>query len=103
MSLTSITLIIFIALLLFGPEDLPVVAKTLGKIMYQVRRYSTEITQELQDAIEMPGNVIGQAIKDNPAEQKIKHSNSETEESNVLLTYTDETKLPANTQEIKLP
>jgi len=93
MSLTEITLIAFVALILFGPEDLPVVARTLGKIMWQVRRYTSELSKEFQNALETPTNVINQALKDTPAEQKIIQSNNRLEDSGELLKYDDETKI----------
>jgi len=64
MSFTEIALILFVALVLFGPEDLPVIARTLGKIVGQIRRYSNELTKEFKEAINTPGTILNEAFKD---------------------------------------
>ncbi len=90
MSFTELALIMFVALVLFGPEDLPVIARTLGKIVYQVRKYSSEITREFQEAMDTPGKVINDVLKDAPPKAKAiadnKEANTDTEE---LLSYED--------------
>lgn len=88
MGLTELTLILFVALVLFGPEDLPVIARTLGKIVYQVRRYTTEISKEFQEALNTPGNVINEALKDKP-DKKDTASSDPSEETEELLSYDD--------------
>ena len=74
MSFTEIALILFVALVLFGPEDLPVIARTLGKIFYQVRSYANELTKEFKEAIDTPGNILNEAfsdpLKDNKKDDK---------------------------------
>lgn len=90
MSLTELSLILFVALILFGPEDLPVIARTLGKMVYQIRKYSNEITKEFQDALETPSKVINDALQEAPPKAMTsvenKADNSDTEE---LLSYED--------------
>ncbi len=88
MGLTELTLILFVALVLFGPEDLPVVARTLGKIVYQVRRYTIEISKEFQEALNTPSNVINEALKDKP-DNKDKASSEPSEDTEELLSYDD--------------
>lgn len=56
MSFSSIVIILALALILFGPEDLPVVARTIGKIVYQIRRATGELTKEFQGAFNEPLN-----------------------------------------------
>ncbi|NLI91758.1 MAG: TatA [Peptococcaceae bacterium] len=85
MSLTELALMLFVALILFGPEDLPVIARTLGKIVFQIRKYTNEITREFQDAIETPGKVINDALNDSPSQTKT--LSDRKEESEELLTY----------------
>jgi len=74
MSMTEILLILFVALLLFGPEDLPVVARAVGKIVRQVRKFTTEITKEFQESINAPA----------PKTETKSKKNDDSEE---LLTY----------------
>jgi len=62
MSFPEIVLLLFVALILFGPEDLPVVARALGKIIYQIRKVSDELTKEFRDAVDSPKNLINQTL-----------------------------------------
>jgi sec-independent protein translocase protein TatA len=71
MSLTNITLLLFVALLLFGPEDLPVIARTIGKAVYQVRKLSLEVSREFQNSI----NTSVQSIN---GEQQAKNNSEES-------------------------
>lgn len=90
MSLTEIAVIIFVVLILFGPEDLPEVARALGKIVRQVRRYTSEISEEFKNVIEEPGKIVNDALKDTPVEQKARQSEGEIENTEVLLKYDDD-------------
>ncbi|NLF46374.1 MAG: Sec-independent protein translocase TatA [Syntrophomonadaceae bacterium] len=49
----EIILILFVALLVFGPGKLPEVAKTIGKTMGDIRRYTSGIQKEFQEAINL--------------------------------------------------
>lgn len=49
----EIMLILFVALLVFGPGKLPEVAKTIGKTMGDIRRYTSGIQKEFQEAINL--------------------------------------------------
>ncbi len=75
MSFTEITLIMVVALILFGPEDLPAVARTIGKIVFQIRKFAEEITKELQDSINAPVPAV------KPKDEK------QNEDSEELLSY----------------
>lgn len=98
MSLTQIGIIMVIALILFGPEDLPVFARALGKMVRKVRKFTSEITKEFQGVIDTPTNIVNDVLKE-PSKEKIskeKSSSGETseleKESEVreeLLTYED--------------
>lgn len=90
MSLTELTLILFVALILFGPEDLPVVARALGKIVLQARKYMNEITKEFKDAIDLPSSTINQAIQSTQAKPKSSKEEKDPEAINEeLLSYDD--------------
>jgi sec-independent protein translocase protein TatB len=87
MSLTEIALIMFVALILFGPEDLPVVARTLGKMMFQVRKLVNEIGKEFHEVIETPSNVINEALKDSPAKENTSQHEKQKTQNEELLSY----------------
>lgn len=90
MSFTELALIMFVALVLFGPEDLPVIARTLGKIVFQIRKYSNEITREFQEALDTPGKVINDVLKDAPPKAKAVAANQEgNTDTDELLSYED--------------
>jgi sec-independent protein translocase protein TatB len=71
MGLTEILLILFVALIVFGPEDLPDVARALGKIVYQIRKYTTEITREIQEGYEAPAKIINEAINNDAPKREL--------------------------------
>ncbi len=54
MGFGEIVFIMAIALILFGPEDLPKVARVVGKVIYEVRKLTHEFTKEFQDFVENP-------------------------------------------------
>lgn len=95
MSLTEITLILVVALILFGPEDLPVVARAVGKVVFQVRKFTNEIAREFQAAVDTPMKVINESLKDTPFETNAKAAAKDTDGSESgkdkeeLLTYKD--------------
>jgi len=54
MSMTEITLILVVALILFGPEDLPQIARGLGKIVYWARKTYHSFMNDIQQMIDEP-------------------------------------------------
>lgn len=52
----EIILILFVALLVFGPGKLPEVAKTIGKTLGDIRKYTSGVQKEFQDAINLEGS-----------------------------------------------
>jgi Sec-independent protein translocase protein TatA len=57
-SLTEITVIFLVALVLFGPEQLPVLARTLGKLTGQVKRTSDSLRREFYNSVYTPGQDV---------------------------------------------
>jgi len=51
----EILFIIFIALMLFGSDKVPEIARTLGKIMAQLKNATNEIKSEIQKGAEANG------------------------------------------------
>ena len=62
MGLTEIVLILGIALVLFGPEDLPDIARTIGKIVYEIRKATQDVTKEISSSINEPAGTISKAL-----------------------------------------
>lgn len=63
MGLGEILIILVIALIIFGPDDLPDIARKLGKIVYQVRKSMNEMSKEFKDAMDTPSNVLNKALE----------------------------------------
>lgn len=98
MSLTQIAIIMVIALILFGPEDLPVFARALGKTVHKVRKFASEITKEFQGVIDAPTNIVNDVLKEPNKGKTAKEKSSSGETSQLekesddreeLLTYED--------------
>jgi len=62
MSLTEIALIFFVIIIFFGPEDLPQIARALGKMIRMFKSIKDEIFAELKNAIDVPGYTLGEDI-----------------------------------------
>ena len=54
-NLSEIVVIFLVALVLFGPEQLPVLARTLGKLTGQVKRTSDSLRREFYNSVYTPG------------------------------------------------
>ncbi len=54
MGFGEIIFILAVALILFGPEDLPKVARVIGKLIYETRKLTHDFTKEFQNFIETP-------------------------------------------------
>jgi TatA/E family protein of Tat protein translocase len=61
-SITEITVIFLVALVLFGPEQLPVLARTLGKVTGQVKRTSDSLRREFYNSAYPPGQDVRNAL-----------------------------------------
>lgn len=48
----EIILILFIALLVFGPGKLPEIARGLGKAIHEFRKYSSALTRDFKEEFE---------------------------------------------------
>lgn len=51
--LPELILILAIALIIFGPGKLPEVGKSLGRTIREFRKSSQEVTEEVQEAVEV--------------------------------------------------
>jgi len=84
MSMTEIALILVIAVILFGPDDLPVVARALGKMIFKVRKFTNEVTREFKSTLSAPNGLIENAFKDRPPEDKPTQSKKIAEDEELL-------------------
>ena len=57
-SLTEIIVVCVVALLLFGPEQLPVIARGLGKIAHEFRRTSDSLRREFYNSVYTPADEL---------------------------------------------
>lgn len=96
MGFSEILLIMVIALILFGPEDLPDIARTIGKVIFEIRKATNDMTKEFQSSImDNPVNMINKAFEQTaPPHVTVTHNEQsgaddrKTDEE--LLTYEDE-------------
>jgi TatA/E family protein of Tat protein translocase len=61
-SITELTVIFLVALVLFGPEQLPVLARTLGKLTGQVKKTSDSLRREFYNSVYPPGQDVRNAL-----------------------------------------
>jgi len=88
MGIGEIILILAIALILFGPEDLPEIARTIGKIVFEIRKATNELTREFS-----VDKVFEQTTSSPSHEQEAPAPQSDADVSStaeVLLKYDDE-------------
>lgn len=60
----ELLLILFVALLIFGPGKLPEMARTLGRISRQLRKVVSDATQELTAEIDESKKAVGSIARD---------------------------------------
>ena len=80
--------IIFIALMLFGSEKIPDVARTMGKAMAQLKNATNDIKSEIQKGVEANG--IDTSLKE--------LTSSFTDEVEKVKSHIDSTILPETTK-----
>lgn len=97
MGFSEIFLIMAIALILFGPEDLPDIARTIGKVVFEIRKATHELTKEFQNSMDTPNNILNKAFeqttssRSNKQETPAPQSGAEVSATDeVLLKYEDE-------------
>lgn len=64
MSFNELIILMVIALVLFGPEDLPDVARAIGRVVFEVKKIAGDMTKEFQDAVNTPSNVLKKTLDD---------------------------------------
>lgn len=74
MSFSELVFIMVLGLILFGPDELPKIARGVGKAIYEIKKASTDVTGEVRKAVvDEPKQVIMQAVspEENNAKQEI--------------------------------
>jgi Tat protein translocase TatB subunit len=61
-SLTELTVIFLVALVLFGPDQLPVLARTVGKVTGQLKKTSDSLRREFYNSVYPPGEDIKNSL-----------------------------------------
>jgi TatA/E family protein of Tat protein translocase len=51
MSLPELFFILVLALILFGPEELPKIARTIGKAIYEIKQATRDVQQEVRKVV----------------------------------------------------
>lgn len=70
MGIVEILVLLVVALVVLGPERLPEVLRTVGKILRELRSVSNELMRELTEALEdPPRRPIGTPESPPPAER----------------------------------
>lgn len=93
MGFTEILLIMAIALILFGPEDLPNIARRIGKAYFEIRKVTNELTKEFQRSIDSPTNILNKAFEHTASPrivEQVTHGAYGDSTNNELLRYEDE-------------
>jgi TatA/E family protein of Tat protein translocase len=72
--LPELGIILLIALIIFGPAQLPKIGRSVGKALREFRASSTEVTKAIQEGIE------GSDDEDGEEEKKSKKKKTEEEE-----------------------
>ena len=70
----ELIIIFVVALLVFGPEKLPEIAKTLGKWVIEIRRginiAKSQMEEEMKEDFKMPDDIVQSLPKDEAIEKK---------------------------------
>ena len=78
----ELIIIFVVALLVFGPEKLPEIAKTLGKWVVEIRRginiAKSQMEEEMKEEFRMPEDII-QSLPKDEALEKMKDKKSDVE------------------------
>lgn len=97
MGLSEILLILVVVLILFGPEDLPVIARSIGKFVFEIRKVTNELTKEFQSTINTPTNIMNKAFEQTTSPRAVERDPDPLQDGSEnckpdeeLLTYEDE-------------
>jgi Tat protein translocase TatB subunit len=76
-------IIFVVALLVFGPEKLPEIGRTIGRWVVEIRRginiAKSQIENEMKDEFKMPEDIV-QSLPKDEADEKMSGKKNDTEE-----------------------
>ena len=72
--LPEVTVILILALLIFGPKKLPELGKQLGKTLQSLKKASNEFQDELNKAVDINESNTSEEINENVSGKKNKES-----------------------------
>jgi Tat protein translocase TatB subunit len=79
----ELIIIFIVALLVFGPEKLPEISRTLGKWVVEIRRginiAKSQIENEMKDEFKMPEDIV-QSLPKDEADEKMSGKKDDVEE-----------------------
>lgn len=94
MSFNELIILMVIALVLFGPEDLPDVARAIGKVVFEVKKIAGDMTKEFQEAVNTPSNVLKKTLDDTLKTPTPKKSSQEVKKETTTAPSTVATATP---------
>jgi len=98
MSFNEIIILLIIALVLFGPDDLPDIARALGKVVREIKKLTSDMTKEFQEAVNTPSNMVKKTINDtlygtpNKSNQETKKEEKEEKKETTTASTKEEAK-----------
>jgi len=86
MSGGELFLIVLAIIVLFGPKQIPVIARSIGKVMYEIRTASNQIKQEvmaearnIEKTVQAPGMSKTPVLNNKPVDNELDHNVSVSE------------------------
>lgn len=110
-SMSELLILMVIGVIIFGPEDLPDIARTIGKFVFEIKKMFNDatkdfkdattdfkdVTKDIKDVLDTPANIINKTFDESVKpvlDMNSSSSKKQTDESNVsneakeeLLTY----------------
>lgn len=77
---TELLIILGIALIIFGPTQLPKLGRSVGKAIRELRGASTEVTKAMQEGLEGKDEEEAESKKEKESKKKKKAEEEEEEE-----------------------
>jgi|SRR5680860_168466 len=94
-----------IALILFGPEDLPDIAWTIGKVVFEIRKVTKELTKEFLSSMDSPSDILNKVFEQTTSPRVAERVTHAAQENSIaddkLLTYDDEIPTPEESSKAK--
>lgn len=112
-SMSELIVLMVIGLIIFGPDDLPDIARTVGKFVYEVKKMFNDASKDFKEAtkditkvIDEPANVISKTLEEtvkpvtdlnNIISSKQNNTVKKSEAKEELHTYDEVEKSPSET------